>query len=628
MQNVSPRNPFGDDIVYEPRRIEPSVSGLNEAPLQSLLSEFSLLTQGSPAYGVKPGHAQLVTSPQAGYGKSHLIGRLFRELRDKAIPVYVRPFEDPASCWKSIQDRIVHAMDAPEPCDYEGREPGDPTFLDAFAYGVFAHLIADLVEAGRIPSPSPEKTARALRETTQYGYKLVPRRQWARQVNALFQRQDTPLQMTRRLKEQGLELHTAPRAWLRVLLAYAWSGNEILRESCLDWLRGESIDEESSKGIGIAGWEIPQANASIEQLNELCKNRVLDLCQLAVYYRPFMLCFDQTENYGKDPLLARTLGVVTQVLTDQAHHQMTVMTANLDPWTQRIRPCWEEAHQARLGMPIEMEGLDKQQAEELTYRRLLGEGVSESEVRAFLDRMRPLDALFGEAPRMGVRTFLQGCRRMWENFACLVRSSSKEIQEQFRDYLGKVDKEPGRLVFDRDVLYWVVYELAHDLPGILIDRVETRSGLYLPRWRTGTQQILFSFDGGSHWKRWQTIVERTRDFCQRYPKTKVVYLRTPELKPIPGKDWPNVKEMEEAQRLFLHVLNLDLDQIREIYAAYELHADAVQGNVIHSPDTVTSFLRKRLNVLWEQILQEPMTIDLTHPRHPGSHGGKVPLALV
>jgi hypothetical protein len=70
-------NPFADDVVSEPRRVSYSVEGLNATPLQRLIDEFHELTVGDlprkPAVGRK---ARLVVSPDRGYGKSHLLGRL------------------------------------------------------------------------------------------------------------------------------------------------------------------------------------------------------------------------------------------------------------------------------------------------------------------------------------------------------------------------------------------------------------------------------------------------------------------------------------------------------------------------------------------------------------------------
>ena len=79
-------NPFEDVIVSEPRRIEKPVKSLNDKPLRTLVQKFEALTRDPfPRAGRQPG-ARFIISPEPGYGKSHLIGRLFKELRGRAGP--------------------------------------------------------------------------------------------------------------------------------------------------------------------------------------------------------------------------------------------------------------------------------------------------------------------------------------------------------------------------------------------------------------------------------------------------------------------------------------------------------------------------------------------------------------
>src|SRR6516165_2459109 len=110
-------NPFEDDVVREPREVSFSVKGLNDSPLDVLLSKFSALEGGGgqprtrPAQAVK---AQLVISPDRGYGKSHLLGRLFTKLGRRGTKVYLRPFQDPYKAWHSILLLTVQELNRPE----------------------------------------------------------------------------------------------------------------------------------------------------------------------------------------------------------------------------------------------------------------------------------------------------------------------------------------------------------------------------------------------------------------------------------------------------------------------------------------------------------------------------------
>ena len=58
--------------------------------------------------------AQLVVSPQPGYGKSHLIGRLFASLEGRATLIYVTPFQSASLCWQSVLLRTVQELTFPD----------------------------------------------------------------------------------------------------------------------------------------------------------------------------------------------------------------------------------------------------------------------------------------------------------------------------------------------------------------------------------------------------------------------------------------------------------------------------------------------------------------------------------
>src|SRR3954466_15945777 len=110
-----PLNPFEDNVVLEPRDAESAIAGLNDRPLAKLRRAFARLeTEPKPRRTQVPLLAQLVLSAEPGYGKSHLIGRLFRELDDRATQIYLRGFQDPETFWQSLLLKVVQEMDRPD----------------------------------------------------------------------------------------------------------------------------------------------------------------------------------------------------------------------------------------------------------------------------------------------------------------------------------------------------------------------------------------------------------------------------------------------------------------------------------------------------------------------------------
>ncbi len=364
--------------------------------------------------------------------------------------------------------------------------------------------------------------------------------------------------------------------------------------------------------MGLKAANCPRSDMTAGQLNELCMNRILDLCRLAGFYRPFILCFDQTENYGRDPNLAKSLGNCIEVIIREARNQMTVFTANAVPWNDAIRVHWQGAHLHRLSHPLELEGLDREQARELVTLRLQVCQAPKSRIAGFLDGGKRIDEIVGEMDRIGIRGFLKFCARSWEGPV----PPRLSLGDLFREYCDKVASQPRPPDFNRDVLRWLVQELANGMAGFEVAQIEMQPGHRVLCWRGQKQQILFDFDGGSHWQHWLKIAERSEAYCNRHPGTKIVYLRTPELVsiPIPGK-WPKVgPRIEEAKRRFLHVLPLHPDEVKLIYAAHELHSDAIQGDIEFAAQEVLDFLRDELNRVWTRIM-EPAHPEPVPPLH-------------
>jgi hypothetical protein len=134
---------------------------LNDHPLNALLAKFSRLTVGAlPRQPISVKKAQLIISPEPGYGKSHLLGRLFQKLGTEATKIYLRPFQDPQRVWSSILLTTVQELELPNESTAQSG-----TQLEAFALGVLAHVAADfMTEIGAAKHEEAKKKIRNLRE--------------------------------------------------------------------------------------------------------------------------------------------------------------------------------------------------------------------------------------------------------------------------------------------------------------------------------------------------------------------------------------------------------------------------------------------------------------------------------
>ncbi|MBF0226909.1 MAG: hypothetical protein HQK76_15795 [Desulfobacterales bacterium] len=594
MQTV---NPFENDIVSEPRRARRDVSGLNDNAIFDIIERFEKLEESH-----KLTHAQFVISPQPGYGKSHLIGRIFRELNNSAILVYLKPFEDSSSCWKSILLKIVQELNFPERIDIEYCGDKDMTQLEAFAHGLLKRLIIKFIENFNAPDDKKKILINQLCDANLS--ELRRDRVW---IDILFKKKFKGIvkECTRQLNRNGIVLNASPESWLSVLSIYAYFPDQSeLKLSCKDWLQGGSINKTDAEKIGIRLNDIPYPEMSRGEINELCKHRILDFCKLAGFFKPFVFCFDQTENYGKEEMLAKAFGSVIQILTDESENLMTVITANQVAWTNSIKPCWEDAYLARLSEPIELEGLEINQAKELISQRFDGWDLDNTLINNFY-KDNWLEQLFENLSEIGVRDFLKRCSILWQEITHH-KQETRPITDYYKKAIEEIQSQPRKLVFDPDTLLWLVNEAGRFISDVNSEKY--KKSKYLTHvWQIKERRIYFGFEGGSNAKRWESIARAAKLNFEANPKSKAVFFRTYDLPKIPGSNWDTMgPKIEEAKQTCLHIINLEQSDMVRLYAAYDLYIKASEGDIPYKREEALNLIREELKDFWENI-QKPLT---------------------
>jgi hypothetical protein len=614
-------NPFEDVIVSEPRRIEKPVAGLNDKPLQTLVGQFAALTADPSPRAGKPSGARLIISPEPGYGKSHLIGRLFKELRGSATLVYLRPFTDTGSCWKSILLKMVQEMEFPDSAEAEFCLADEPNQLEALMHGIVMNVLVIGLESGTVKTKN-KKAALDFFKTASLN-NLRKNKKWVDLVGST--KAELAKQMQRQLQRVGSRLNASPISWLGVLTTYAYFPNDFdLRQACLDWMKGGSLDADEARRIGIRPADRPGAELSVEQINEVCKQRIQDFCGLAGYYRPFVFCFDQTENYGTDVDTARKFGEVIQDLVNDYANIFMVVTANQQVWTNRVLPNWEEAQRHRLAQPfLELEPINRDQALELIHHRLAEWRVAEAESRALTDQSW-LDDMFRDKKEWGVRQLLYQCARRWLETKDQ-KIAAPDMAEYYREYIRKLKSQPRRMVFDPDILTWLVREVIRD-SAVTVKPLRSRKGYFTLQWKHKDQSVYFGFEAGSHWSRWNAICREAQRCFESDRKSKVVFFRTPELKSIPGR-WKIAPQINKARQQYLHVIALSKADMAELYAAYDFYAAAREGDVPFSSEDVVGFIRIQLQPFRTRIREaDPAAWNRPDPDRPEAPGPGKPKA--
>lgn len=586
-------NPFRDLIVSDARARNLTVRDLNEKPLRVLRERFSELSRATPPRPLQAARpALLVSSDEPGYGKSHLISRLFRELHGQASLVYVQPFQNAATPFQSLMLAVVRELHFPDRESTGAWNRDAPSQLDFLAHAVLAHTLADFIEGAvaGLEIVADPGTAASLRADPmgafQRGQNL-----WAAWMKDYWPKLEKAFEAA--MARRGLELRQGD-AWLRVLRTYAFAPFEpVVRRLCTEWMCGQPIDGEEAIRIGLRSSDAISGDISAEEVNGICRERLRDLCELSAYFRPFVFCFDQTEVYCGAPALARSFGMLIASLVNEARGHLVMVTANQRPWTDRLLPHIEDADRQRIEQPpIFLEGVNRAQAAELVRLRMEDVGLTPADVSRFLEGPWFRAIFTSETTQMGARTFLQKCKEQWSG-----RVEMADLAALFEERRDQILASPKRHVFEPDTLQWLMEVAARGLPGIDVESIQNRYASVT--WKTAERRSFFGFLPGSNWKQWLAVA-RSSQRCreQEGGACKYVFFRAPRQPPIPGAAWQCRAEIEQAKTAALQIICLTVEELADLYAPRDLYADAAQGDIPFTPEEVIAFVQKRLGPYW------------------------------
>jgi hypothetical protein len=610
-------NPFEDSIVREPREVSFSVKGLNDAPLNRLLARFTALDAGElpRSRPAKPDRAQLVVSPDRGYGKSHLLGRLFTALGRRATKVYLRPFQDPYKAWQSILLLTIQELDRPD-----DETVGAPSQLNSLAIGTLAHIVADFAQEGDRDVTQAVPALRRLADGTLPPAEMSSRTAWLRD---LFADPGPIKRLSGLLKKRHIALQGHENAWLKVLVACAFDGpGGASRGAALKWLRAEPLEPEETSRLRLdKADDEGRGDATPQEINALSLSRLQGLCQLASYYRPFVFCFDQTECYSNDPTLIKALGNCIEQLYAELPNHLTVVTANQRNWITDIQPDLEPAQRDRLSSEIPLEGINKDGARELIEVRLRDCGIAANDIALFFaDNW--LEEIFSTLLELGVRALLM---RAEERFRSLAHPNTaprprQTLDDLFQLELNGIRSQKALQAYNQDCLMWFAKDVGQAIKGVKVGRTAGRR-YFSFEWAWRDRCVYFAFEGGDHWRRWKAIADEAIAMAQaRGDRQFLAYVfRTPDLARVPRPSWAVAKAtLDTARSRGFRIVELTIDQVYELHAARELYSNALQGNIAYSgPETLawlqTHFGPFLADIAFAGLPVEVRTVDAGGP---------------
>lgn len=605
-------NPFEDNVVREPREVSFSVSGLNDAPLTRLLSKFAALDVGElpRSRPAKPDMAQLVVSPDRGYGKSHLLGRLFTALGRRATKVYLRPFQDPYKAWHSILLLTVQELSRPE-----DETTGAPSQLRYLAIGTLAHIVADFAEDGVPGYPDVRQAVPFLRGLAGATLSAADTPRWITWLSGLYSEPAPINRLSSLLSRRRIDLQGREKAWLKVLAACAFDDpSSESRSAAIKWLRAEPLEPEEAALLRLAQADNDgNSNSSPQEINALSFQRLQGLCQLASYYRPFVFCFDQTEFYASDPALIKAFGNCIEQFFAELRNHLTVVTANQANWVTDIIPHMAAPQQQRLSPEIALEGINISGARELITERLNECSVGANDIARFFANDW-LGQVFSSLPELGVRALLM---RAGERFQTLAHPSTPPaprptLDELFQLELNGIRSKMALQAYNQDCLMWFAKDVGQAIRGVSVGRTSGRR-YFSFAWNWPDRCVYFAFEGGDHWRRWKAIADEAIAMAQaRGDRRFLAYVfRTPDLARIPRPSWAVAKAtLDKASSQGLRIVELTIDQVCELHAARELYSNALQGNIAYSGPETLAWLQKRFAAFLADIALAGLPVEI------------------
>ena len=600
-------NPFGRRVVDRPRKIGATVDTLNGKIIRNLQREFgALLEDPIPRPRPTAEQIQFVVSPDPGYGKSHLLGRLFQQLDRQATRVYVSPFTDPSNAWASLLSRIVQEMSMPEHGDAEFVMPGAPTQLDAFAQAVLGRAFAALVKARPKLAPADPSVLDAIQSLPLDGWDMGdPSNKAATWVRTLTEMELNEAASLLSSMHASLQPGSSASAWLRVLFFYAIDRENALRRgACLEWLEAK-VHRSDISDLGLSPRDALDDDADRARRNEEARSRVLDFCSLAGLFRPFVLAFDQTETYGQTPELSKTIGQLLCDLYNDAPNQLTIFTANQDKWEKDIKPNMDDAHVERFSWPKYLDEITREQADQLARQRLIVCDVSPPEIERFVDDDWLEGAVRGGG--VSVRKFLEAAALRFSELVESAIEDNADLDELFKMEKLTLSSQRARLSQYRADLYqWCLRDVVNSVEGSNLKAKVFKSHRdYLPLAWPGNEQygdLLFGFEDRDNHRTWHAIAtEADRQHSDHDGNSRCILFRLPHHSGIPADNWKVAPYIREVQASCMYIHVIDESQNLMMHALWELYCSACQGDIDASPRDVLEFAAKHLQSWWNEL---------------------------
>lgn len=423
-------NPFAADVCSGPLAVGQgtSVDGLNEDVLDQLLESVETRS-GAPL--------MLLTAPRAGYGKTHLLGRVVEAAGAGVVMVPLAFRTGDLLNLTTVTRRGLEALSLAA-----GDSPNWSRLREACA-ALVAHLLHELIKEGLVPSANPDQ---ALRVLSGPPGDVFNKEGPAHMIGDWLRKHSGGLRpiLARRVARQIPVRAEVADAWLEAMLGQAFEG-------------------------GAEGLAVMQDLAAADHQS----GTPVWLRMLAIW-RPVVLLVDHLDGYYRNPDAGVTIASLLMDLVDsQGLH--VLLSLNQDVWQATFGHHLPSALEDRLtASQVLLRGLREADAGALLRLRMERSQLSaedRSEFEAFVDVKqyflgRPIGSV-------SARVFLRHCARQWEIFQNSVplpqpvQKSAQESAEESFSFPVLGDADDGQIPLMTETLP------SDEMPTIFDDSTST-----------------------------------------------------------------------------------------------------------------------------------------------------------
>jgi len=379
-ESVAGSNPFGSDVCTGPYGVTEahSVAALNAEVLDRL--RLSVDEQQERTGRVVGQPLVLLTAPRAGYGKTHLLGRMTAASGGQwlLLPLAFRMGDEVTRA--NVARRGLEALSRAE------TEVVGWSKLREAAGGVVAALLKQLIQLGKLPCANPEQAVRVLSGPVQEIFSASGQAhligEWLRKHVAPLRKPMAELAS----RSTGAVTIAEAEVWLQALISHALEGEGAGMAALLQ------VATQSEEGCGI-------------------------LMKMLGLWRPVVLLVDHLDGFYRNADAGLRIATLLLDLAELDGHPV-VLSLNQDVWQATFGHHLPSALEDRLtASRLLLRGLTEEEAADLVKLRLRDAGVDQRKAQVFEDFLDVPRYFMGRpVGSVSARVFLRHAAQQWVAF--------------------------------------------------------------------------------------------------------------------------------------------------------------------------------------------------------------------